>query len=129
MKFHHIAITVKDLNVSIPFYGEFFNFKEVKRFRRDDMGATGCFLQGENVLMELWEFDKTKNGTREDMSFTGIRHIAFTDEDPKSTHDLFVDKGIECGDIEIGASGGVYFFLSDPDGNQIEIYKPPINNG
>ena len=45
MKFHHVAITVKDLSISIPFYGNFFGLKEIKRFRRDDMGATGCFFQ------------------------------------------------------------------------------------
>ena len=38
MKFHHGAITVKDLLISIPFYGDLFGFKEIKRFIRDDMG-------------------------------------------------------------------------------------------
>ena len=94
MKFHHVAITVKDLSISIPFYGDFFGLKEIKRFRRDDMGATGCFFQNENVIVELWQFDNFKNGTREDLSFTGIKHIAFTDENPESIHKLFTDKGM-----------------------------------
>ena len=126
MKFHHVSITVKDLSISIPFYGELFGLKEIKRFRRDDMGATGVFLQNENVIVELWQFDNLKDGTREDLSFTGIKHIAFTHDDPKSIYDSFVAKGIICKEIKTGASGGIYFFLSDPDGNQIEIYKPPI---
>ena len=84
MKFHHVAITVKDLSISIPFYGNLFGFKEIKRFRRDDMGATGTFLQGENTIIELWQFDNLKDGTKEDLPFTGIKHIAFTHEDPKS---------------------------------------------
>jgi len=125
MKFHHVAITVKDFSISIPFYGEIFGLKEIKRFRRDDMGATGVFLQNENVIIELWQFDNLKNGAREDLSFTGIKHIAFTEENPESIHKLFTDKGIKCGELKTGASGGIYFFISDPDGNQIEVYKPP----
>ena len=127
MKLHHVALTVKDLTTSIIFYGEFFGFKESTRFRRDDMGATGVLLQGENTIIELWQFDKIKDGAREDLSFTGIKHIAFTDKNPQAFHDLFTNKGINCGDIKTGASGGIYFFLSDPDGNQIEIYKPAMN--
>lgn len=127
MKLHHVAITIKDLNVSILFYGDLFGFKEIKRFRRDDMGAIGCMLQSDNIIIELWQFDQLKDGTKEDLSFTGIKHIAFTDENVEAIHKLFTDKGIQCGSLRTGASGGNYFFLSDPDGNQIEIYKPVID--
>jgi catechol 2,3-dioxygenase-like lactoylglutathione lyase family enzyme len=88
MKLHHVALTVKDLNTSLPFYENLFGFKEVKRFRRDDMGATGCFLQGDNTIL--------------------------------------TEKGVMCGEMKAGASGGTYFFLSDPDGNQIEVYGPAV---
>lgn len=127
MKLHHVAITVKELTVSIPFYGNLFGFKEIKRFRRDDMGATGCMLQGENIIIELWQFDTLQEGVKEGLSFTGIKHIAFTDENIEDIHKLFTDKGIQCGSLRTGASGGNYFFLSDPDGNQIEIYKPVMD--
>ncbi len=124
MKLHHVALTVKDFSISIPFYEDLFDFKEVNRFRRDDMGATGCMLQNENIIIELWQFDNLKEGMKEDLSFTGIKHIAFTDENPEAVHKEFISKGVSCGDIKQGASGGIYFFLSDPDGNQIEVYKP-----
>lgn len=124
MKLHHIAITVKDAKISKEFYKRFFGFNEINHFRRDDMQATGYFLQGDNIIIELWQFDQFKNGTKEDLEFTGIRHIAFHHEDPESFRNELNDKGTECGSINIGASGGKYFFLEDPDGNQIEIYKP-----
>ncbi len=124
MKLHHIAITVKDFSVSIPFYENLFGFKEAKRFRRDDMGATGILMQGENIIIELWQFDNFKQGALEDLSLTGIKHIAFTDDNVEMVHKKFTGQGIVCGSIKTGASGGVYFFFSDPDGNQIEIYKP-----
>lgn len=124
MKFHHVAITVKSFEVSLPFYESNFGLKEVKRFRRDDMGGTGIMLEGENVIIELWQFDNFQDGAREDLSVSGIKHIAFTADDVESLHKSFTEKGIVCGNIKTGASGGVYFFFSDPDGNQIEIYKP-----
>lgn len=126
MKLHHIALTIKDLNTSISFYESNFGFKEVNRFRRDDMGATGVMLSGENINIELWQFNDFKEGTNTDLSVSGIKHIAFTVDDVEALYKEFIGKGITCGDVKIGASGGVYFFLKDPDGNDIEIYKPNI---
>lgn len=124
MKLHHVALTIKDLEISLPFYESNFGFKEIKRFRRDDMEATGCMLENENIIIELWQFDTFKEGTKEDLSIGGIKHIAFTDDSVETVYPTFLEKGIACGPLRKGASGGTYFFLSDPDGNQIEIYKP-----
>lgn|SRR3989338_4460076 len=124
MRLHHVALTVINLGISIPFYENLFGFKEAKRFRRDDMGATGVLLQGENIMIELWQFDTSKIGTREDLSITGLKHIAFTHDDPESLRTLFIEKGVNCDPLKEGASGGVYFFFTDPDNNQIEVYKP-----
>jgi len=124
MQLHHIAITVKNLSASIFFYEEHFGFKEKMRFRRDDMGATGVMLQGANIIIELWQFDVLKEGSKDDLSFTGIRHIAFTHDDPELLRNEYIEKGLHCGAFMIGASRGHYFFLFDPDGNQIEVYKP-----
>ncbi len=124
MKLHHIALTIKDLEISLPFYENNFGFKEIKRFRRDDMGATGCMIQNENIILELWQYDNFKEGTKEDMSFSGLHHIAFTEDDVEAIYNMFTEKGMACGPLRKGASGGTYFFLQDPDGNEIEIYKP-----
>jgi glyoxylase I family protein len=126
MKLHHVALTIKDLSTSIPFYEDNFGFKEVNRFRRDDMGATGVMLAGENINIELWQFDDFQEGERTDLSVSGIKHIAFTVDDVEALHTEFTNKGIDCGDIKTGASGGKYFFFKDPDENDIEIYKPNI---
>jgi len=124
VKLHHVAITVKDFSVSIPFYQDLFDLKEVKRFRRDDMSATGIWLQSESIIIELWQFDTFQKGSREELEFTGIKHIGFVHDDLKTLHDKFTSKGVECYPIREGKSGGSYFFLADPDANQIEIYKP-----
>lgn len=124
MKLHHVALTVIDLGISISFYESLFGFKETKRFRRDDMGATGVLLQGENIMIELWQFDEARVGSREDLSVTGIKHIAFTHDDPETFRAQIIEKGVDCRPLKEGASGGQYFFFTDPDSNQIEVYKP-----
>jgi len=126
MKLHHIALTVKDLAVSLAFYGDIFGYKEAQRFRRDDLRASACFLQGDGSMLELWQFDDFRQGVREDMSVSGLRHIAFTDQDPALRREELIKKSINCGPLKTGASGGLYFFLSDPDDNQIEIYRPAL---
>ncbi|MCC6323264.1 VOC family protein [Candidatus Nomurabacteria bacterium] len=124
MKLHHVALTIKDLEISIPFYESNFGFKEVNRFRRDDLGATGVMLAGENVMIELWQFDNFQEGERVDLSVSGIKHIAFTVDDVQELHTKFTDNGIIYGEVKTGPHGGTYFFIKDPDGNDIEIYKP-----
>lgn len=123
MKLHHVALTVKDLSISISFYSDFFGFKETKRFRRDDFGATGVFLQGDSCIFELWQFDIFAQGSNEEFSHTGIKHLAFESSDLENARNNFIAHNFACSEIQKGMSGGLYFFLSDPDGNQVEIYQ------
>ncbi len=128
MKFHHIALTIKNFEVSAKFYGEFFGLKEIKSFRRDDFGATGHFLKGEDdFILELWQFDNFNEGMKNELSVSGLKHVAFLSENIDIDYHRFKNTGLDCTLLKIGATGGKYFFLSDPDGNQIEIYNPPNN--
>ena len=45
MRIHHIAISVKNLEKSLCFYKDIFDFKKVKIFLRKDLGGKAMFLK------------------------------------------------------------------------------------
>ncbi len=126
MKLHHVAITVTDLEHSIAFYKNHFGFEEVKRFERSDLNGRAVFLALGDVRLELWEFKGLKVDHLAEcpsLQRVGIRHIAFAVNNIKEECRRLLANGVEASEPRMGASGGVYAFLSDPDGIQVELYQ------
>ncbi len=125
MKFHHVSISVKDLEKSTNFYKDIFGFAEEKRFKRKDLEAKSAFLKLGDIRLELWQFDKqTEN--KDDFSklnVLGIKHIAFEVDNIEREYKRLKSKKIEISEPKLGASGGRYCFLKDPDGLPIELYE------
>lgn len=128
MRLHHIALSVKNLNKSIEFYSKIFGFAVSKRFERPDLGGKAVFLELKKLKIELWEF-KEQRLSKEDQSdfhILGIKHIAFQVRDfEKEYVRLKKIKNVQISEPKIGASGGKYCFLKDPNGISIEIYRLP----
>lgn len=125
MKFHHVAITVTNLEESQKFYQDFFNFNISKSFERRDMGAKAVFLELDGFFIELWKFvDFRENiDNLKDIKIRGIRHIAFEVENIDNIVSDFRQRGLEVSEPKLGASGHVYSFTSDPNGVALEIYQ------
>lgn len=125
MKIHHIAISVRNLDNSIYFYKDIFEFEEVKRFEREDLGGKAVFLKLDDMLIEIWEFrDKIQNkDDYSNLNILGIKHIAFQVDNIDKKYDEIKSKNIKITEIKLGASGARYCFLEDPDGIPIELYE------
>ncbi|MBI2623616.1 MAG: VOC family protein [Candidatus Liptonbacteria bacterium] len=54
--FHHIAISVENIERSIGFYKE-FGFEEEKRFVREDLKGKAAMLKLGDTRLEIWEFE------------------------------------------------------------------------
>jgi len=120
----HIAVLVKDIEKTLPFYQSVFDM-QVMYHERDMVQLTtpGChdILVFQNGLGDL----TGKTG--------GITHFGFRLRDPKDIT-LLKEKIIKAGGIikEAGefVAGSPYVFFKDPDGYEVEVWYeiPPGNN-
>lgn len=126
MKYHHIAISVRDLEKSLKFYKEVFGFTEVKRVEREDLGIKTVFLRldaEDNLHLELIQpHDPT--GSKDDfsnLSILGLKHICFEVDSADEKYKELRDGGYEVTEPKQGKSVKKYFFIKDPDGFTMEF--------
>ena len=123
----HVAITVRDLSVSVPWYEALFDAKPVLDEDTDPDFHHTVYLIGGTMLFGLHQ-----HGTAApDGSFSefklGLDHVAFGCADRHALEDWagrLDSLGIEHGEIKDATYGsGVSF--RDPDGIALEFFAPP----
>jgi glyoxylase I family protein len=123
----HVALTVRDLAVSVPWYEELFDADPVIDEDTDPDLHHTVYVLGNGTLIGLHQ-----HGTpapAEDFSEfrVGLDHVAFgiADRGELEKWARRLDElGIEHGDIKDAAYGsGVSF--RDPDGIALEFFAPP----
>ena len=115
----HIGITVSNLDKSIDFYRELFDFEIVEKFA----DTRQAFLRVSDIMIGLFEVEGYKNveGTKNHLSFF-IDEEDFDDAvDEIQEKEIIIVNGPE--NIRKGKS---VIFL-DPDGNQIELCYPRMS--
>jgi len=128
MRYHHIALSVSNLEKSVEFYKKVFGFFEVKRFELEEKGLKVAFLKlnrSDNLNLELFQpFKPIKN--KDDLSnldVLGLKHIAFEVEDANSKFKELEAKNFEVTEPREGKYCRKYFFIKDPDGFIMEFYQ------
>ncbi|MFH9197184.1 VOC family protein [Streptomyces anulatus] len=122
----HIGLNVTDLDRSLAFYREVFDFEVLAEGKEED--RRWAFLgRGPRLLVALWQQSEGTFST----TLPGLHHLSFqvdTVEEVRATEDVLRTLGAEFtydGVVphgESGNSGGIFF--SDPDGIRLEIYAP-----
>ncbi len=116
---NHIGLTVSNLDKSIQFYRDLFDFEVIEK-----MGSSGiAFLRMGDIIIGLYEDEDYKNSTD-----TKNRLSFFVDEED---FDDAIDE-LESAEIEIiygpeNIRGGQLLVFVDPDGNQIELSYPKVS--
>ncbi|MFH9686101.1 VOC family protein [Streptomyces sp. NPDC017413] len=122
----HIGLNVTDLDRSLAFYREVFDFEVLAEGKEED--RRWAFLgRGPRLLVALWQQSAGAFST----TLPGLHHLSFqvdTVEEVRATAEVLRTLGAEFtydGVVphgESGNSGGIFF--SDPDGIRLEIYAP-----
>jgi glyoxylase I family protein len=123
----HVALTVRDLAVSVPWYKALFDAEAVIDEDTDpDMHHT-VFLVGNGTLIGLHQHGTPAPAERFSEYRVGLDHVAFgcADREELEKWALRLDElGVTRGRIKDAAYGsGVSF--RDPDGIALEFFAPP----
>jgi lactoylglutathione lyase len=120
----HTMIRVLDERRSLDFYRRAFELEVADRF--DFADFTLVYLSNSEAEFEV-ELTVNKGRSEAYDLGNGYGHIAFTVDDLEAAHARMSDAGFAPRDIKVmehdGATLARYFFVSDPDGYQIEILE------
>lgn len=116
---NYIGITVADLDRSVEFYKEFFDFEIV-----DGISTAGqAFLKMGDIMLALEEVDGYKAGAD-----AGVCVSFYVDEeDFDDVIDDIREEGIEIVSGPENLRKGQRVVILDPDGNRIELSYPRID--
>lgn len=116
---NHIGITVSDLEKSIKFYKDLFDFDVIENIS----GAGQAFLKMGGILLSLIEVKGYKSGadSRNCISFY------VDEEDFEDAIDEIEETGIKVISGPENLRKGQRIVFADPDGNHIELAYPKID--
>jgi glyoxylase I family protein len=122
----HVAVTVTDLAVSVPWYSQLFAADAVLD---EDTGPFRhvVFAIDGGQLFGLHYFPDGKWSSEFDPRRPGLDHVAFTCADRaelESWQDRLDELGIKHGGI-VDAHYGSGLSFKDPDGLALEFFAPP----
>ncbi|AQS53494.1 Lactoylglutathione lyase [Jeotgalibaca dankookensis] len=122
MKMVHTCVRVKDLEKSLTFYKEAFNFEEVNRKDFPDNKFTLVYLSlpGDDYQLELtYNYDHPGYNLGD-----GYGHIAIAVSDVPQMHEKHKAANLEVTDLKgLPNSEFRYYFVIDPDGYKIEVVQ------
>ncbi len=121
----HVAVTVRDLGVSVPWYKALIGSDPVLDEDTGPFHHT-VFLMG-GTLLGLHEFPDHVKGSKFDERQVGLDHIAFgcanraeLEQWESKLNELGIKNG---GVVDAGYGSGLSF--RDPDGIALEFFAPP----
>jgi glyoxylase I family protein len=122
----HVALTVRDLSVSVPWYEALFDAEPA--IDEDTVGGFhhAVFVVGNGTLIGLHQHSATPDETFSEFR-VGLDHVAFgcADREELEKWALRLDElGIEHVAIEDAHYGSDVSFR-DPDGIALEFFAPP----
>jgi glyoxylase I family protein len=127
--FHHVALTVSNIETSLKFYA-IFGLRQVLEWQSDNKDLVIVHLKSGDMFLELFCYSrntaKVLSYHDNDLSQLGMKHFALKVESIEAAKKIIFTTGLaKKEDIEVkqGRTGIIYFFIQDPDGNWIEIVE------
>jgi glyoxylase I family protein len=109
---HHVSILVSDMDRAVAWYRETLGLEEVRR-PSNFVTPVRWFELGEQQLHLI------PNGAPDAVS---PRHFALHVDDCRQARETLSGRGVEVKET-VPIAGAERFFISDPDGNNIEIIQ------
>lgn len=131
--FHHVALSVSDIERSAAFYSH-FGFEQVRVWEADDSSLRIVHLKNGAALLELFGYrdyealpEAAKN-LDSDLRVVGTKHFGLHVQDIHAVYDRLRNEGIPIeSELRMGRTGIEYFFMKDPDGILFELVEETGN--
>jgi catechol 2,3-dioxygenase-like lactoylglutathione lyase family enzyme len=137
MRFHHVGISVSDIERSIAFYRDMLGMEKLcevfpfsgEKFEQimDVPGATGrmCVIGNGSLNLELFQFDKAKDQDPDyPVSNRGISHFGVEVDDVAATYAKLHAANVRMHTPVLPMTNTVdATYCRDPDGNVFEILE------
>jgi catechol 2,3-dioxygenase-like lactoylglutathione lyase family enzyme len=116
---HHASLSVADIELARDFYEGVLGLSPIER---PDFGFPGAWYQAGEIQLHLIQVPGGVDvGSPPPGTNPLAHHVAFEIDDYEATCKTLASKGVAA--LETGAAVG-QIFVSDPDGNVIELIKP-----
>jgi glyoxylase I family protein len=128
-RIHHVAISVRDIQESVEFYG-WFGFRVVVHYADPAGDFEVVHMKLEDAFLELWWYRErvpapaSASELSTDLPRIGTKHLALEVPSVDEAQRLIGARGISlASQRREGNTGVVYFFIKDPSGNLLEILE------
>lgn len=133
-KLAHVCLITNDLEKLTGFYREKLGFTLQFFFRNDDGEKFGAYLAcGDTTFIEIFDQHKAAAvwGGNTDPLHQGNQYSHFCLEVTAITdvRKLLIDRGVEVGAIKRGIDNSDQCWITDPDGNRIELMEYTHRSG
>ena len=131
ISFHHVGISVKNLDESIAWYEEMLGFEEVMRMNQGETIQNmkiGHIRRG-NIYIELFQVEgarplpEYRRDPNEDLRVEGIKHFGLQVDDAHAAIEELKAKGVEIAMEPIDTPGVCFVFIRDNSGNAFELIE------
>lgn len=131
ISFHHVGISVANLDESIAWYKEKLGFEEVMRMNQGETIQNmkiGHIKRG-NIYLELFQVEGAKplpeyrRDPNEDLRVHGIAHFGLLVNDAHAAVEELKAKGVEIAMGPIDTPGVCFVFIRDNSGNAFELIE------
>ncbi len=114
----HVCFVVKDLEASIPFYRDKLGLTPAFDFVNEEGERFGIYLHvGGRTFVELFQGDLAPRAEQQ-----SYQHFCLEVDDFEQTVEELRARGAEVTDVKLGMDHSWQAWLTDPDGNRIELH-------
>jgi methylmalonyl-CoA/ethylmalonyl-CoA epimerase len=129
--YHHLGVSVPDLDDGIVWYGRVLGFEIYRRYRLESVPAEVAMLRNGSLVIELFETPGSvpaspdRRDPADDLRTQGTKHVAFIVADLKAFIAVLRERGADVVWVREGVNGHAASFIRDHCGNLIEFIQGP----